>query len=255
MPSQSRKLNRQQFPAGRDGQQLVLETNSPNGIAWRDRSSSFSSDIDMNSNKITELGTPSASTDAATKAYVDATHLGGCHMTANKSWAAGAAVLHASLNKGAETWLAAGLPITWTVPAAQTTSWAEVGGNTGEFLYAGTYSAGGTRTILVSWNMNLWYYGGDNYTSVMGRIQYKPSAGVYSIVDGSAQSSSFDYYGTVYLGNYYYDKFVSGSAIVTIAPGSKIKFEYGFKSWAGSGTFNMSAYTAHNITLNVTPLD
>jgi hypothetical protein len=35
MPKLRGHVNRQQFPAGRDGQVLVLETASPNGIAWR----------------------------------------------------------------------------------------------------------------------------------------------------------------------------------------------------------------------------
>lgn len=64
MPRLRGKVDRQQLPSGRDGQVLVLDTHSPQGIAWRsgidrlvtDITPELSGDLDCNSFALTELG-------------------------------------------------------------------------------------------------------------------------------------------------------------------------------------------------------
>ena len=64
MPTLRGKVSRQQFPAGRDGQALVLDTASPHGIAWRsgidrlitDITPELSGSLDCNSFDLTSVG-------------------------------------------------------------------------------------------------------------------------------------------------------------------------------------------------------
>jgi hypothetical protein len=64
MPTLRGKVSRQQFPAGRDGQALVLDTASPHGIAWRsgidrlvtDLSPELAGDLDCNGFDVTSVG-------------------------------------------------------------------------------------------------------------------------------------------------------------------------------------------------------
>jgi hypothetical protein len=64
VPTLRGKVSRQQFPAGRDGQALVLDTASPHGIAWRsgidrlitDITPELSGSLDCNSFDLTSVG-------------------------------------------------------------------------------------------------------------------------------------------------------------------------------------------------------
>ena len=64
MPTLRGKVSRQQFPAGRDGQSLVLDTASPHGIAWRsgidrlitDITPELAGDLDCNGFDLTSVG-------------------------------------------------------------------------------------------------------------------------------------------------------------------------------------------------------
>lgn len=64
MPTLRGKVSRSQFPAGRDGQALVLDTASPHGIAWRsgidrlitDITPELSGDLDCNGFDVTSVG-------------------------------------------------------------------------------------------------------------------------------------------------------------------------------------------------------
>ena len=64
MPTLRGKVSRQQFPAGRDGQALVLDTASPHGIAWRsgidrlitDITPELAGDLDCNGFDLTSVG-------------------------------------------------------------------------------------------------------------------------------------------------------------------------------------------------------
>lgn len=74
MPRLRGKVDRQQLPSGRDGQVLVLDTHSPQGIAWRsgidrlvtDITPELSGDLDCNSFALTEVGSVSLSDGSVT---------------------------------------------------------------------------------------------------------------------------------------------------------------------------------------------
>jgi len=262
MPRILGKVNRQQLPTGQDGQVLVLDTRSPNGIAWRsgvdrlitDLSPELSGDLECNDYKITGLGTPSASTDAASKGYADGlvtTLLEPAYGSFNKSWDPVAAVSH-TITKGASTWFTQ--PNTWTRNVYN--DWEEVPTNTGTFRYTGDYPAGGSRTFVIHWGINLWYYVAASYVALAGRIRKTDADTGIAEVAGSAQLTGWDHY-LLWLGNYYYIKSVSGTAMVSLAAGDTIQFEYGVNSFVGSGTTTLVANAAYEsgATLNIQALD
>ncbi len=227
MPSQSRKLNRQQFPAGRDGQQLVLETHSPNGIAWRNR--------------------PDVQTDS--------------YLSAHRSFAAPNAGRYFSAFTSGEKWYedsdCAITLDTWVHPQQDDTpEWDDAGTN-GEFVYAGS----ATRKFLITWNMNMWYYLRNNFSALMGGIFHKPDGGAWPAtpVAGSAQASRlyYDYIFSVY---YSYSTAISGGAIVTVANGDTIRLQFGWKMHSGSNTggfvvaYASGGTSVSGMTLNIVPV-
>jgi hypothetical protein len=78
MPTLRGKVSRQQFPAGRDGQALVLDTASPHGIAWRsgidrlitDITPELAGDLDCNGFDLTSVGSIGFSAGTGTLAGI-----------------------------------------------------------------------------------------------------------------------------------------------------------------------------------------
>jgi hypothetical protein len=73
------KMNRKNFPKGRDGEYLVLDSRMPRGLRWRkgvdrlitDMTPELAGDLDASGHKIIGLANPTGAQEAATKAYVD----------------------------------------------------------------------------------------------------------------------------------------------------------------------------------------
>jgi len=347
MPTLRGKVSRQQFPAGRDGQALVLDTASPHGIAWRsgidrlitDITPELSGSLDCNGFDLTSVGnigfsavtgtlagiqnqnlldktaaesiagiythnanivmadnsitgldtltftdtagtvagiqnqnlldksavetvagawtfgaaltvaTPSAGTDAATKAYVD-TAVGAAPL--DRAW------LHANYTKttaavnglalNTDHWFT---PATWTV--RDSNNWTHSGG---EFTYGGAFPAGGTRQFLVSWALSA--QGWSTKTSWNTKVRVTKDTGSgHVLVPGSTVSS--DWYGYLYLFGVYLERpQISGSCIVSIASGDKIGLDWGVHCLnALGGTFNLSGWHTYDdgIIVTITPVD
>lgn len=202
-PSQRKKLHRQQFPAGRDGQQLVLETHSPNGLAWRDLSVKLEPE----------------------------------YLTAHRTWAIAFSTRGITSYSSGQVWFADGDITgsntnlsTWTSAVSSEWSDSDV---SGEFVYSGNT----TKKFRVSYHASLWYYLRNQYTSLLGGVFRKPSGGSWpsAPVAGSAQMSNLLYDYT--LGVFYvYLKACSGGAIVEVDPGDTLRFQYGFYINSGTNT-------------------
>ena len=164
----------------------------------------------------------------------------------SKGWGTSDAVTHTGLNLSAINWFSP--PTTWTRNTYK--DWEEVGPGTGTFKYTGGFPGSGSRNFLVNWSINLYYYSA-SYMGLAGRIRKTPSGGSPAEVAGSSQTTSWDHY-LLYLGSYFYMKSLSNSAIVSLADGDTIQFEYGGNSVSGSGTTSFVAYRTYESGMNVT---
>jgi hypothetical protein len=351
MPTLRGKVSRSQFPAGRDGQALVLDTASPHGIAWRsgidrlitDITPELAGDLDCNGFDLTSVGnigfsavtgtlagiqnqnlldktaaesiagiythnadivmadnsvtgldtleftdtsgtiatiqnqnlldksatetvagawtfgaaltvaTPSAGTDAATKAYVDtavgATPLDRAWMHANYTQGS---VAYNTLAVNTDHWYT---PATWTV--RDSNNWTQVA-SSGEFTYGGDFPAGGTRKFLVSWALSAQGYANQNYWNNKVRVTKKPSGGSHTLVPGSVVSSTW-YGGLSIFGVILLRPTISGSCIVSIASGDTIGLDFGHycNNLSGIATFNVGSWYTEDdgIIITITPAD
>ena len=297
MPTLRGKVSRQQFPAGRDGQALVLDTASPHGIAWRsgidrlitDITPELSGNLDCNSFDLTDVGnigfsavtgtvagienqnlldksavetvagawtfgaaltvaTPSAGTDAATKAYVDtavgATPLDRAWLHANVTQAS---VSYTGLSLNSNHWRT---PTAWTVHDSN--NWTHSGG---EFTYGGAFPASGSRKFLVSWALSAESYTNKNYTNTKVRVTKDTGSG-HAVVPGSVVSSTW--YGVVGIFSLIFNRAdIAGSCVVSIESGDKIGLDWGlYCNHAPGSTFNATWYTWDDgIIISITPVD
>ena len=164
----------------------------------------------------------------------------------NKSWSPPSTVSQL-INLSAVTWFPK--PTAWTENLAS--GWREKATSTGTFEYFGDYPASGTRRFVVNWGINLWYYVPASYVALAGRLVKNSTE-----IAGSAQVTSWDHY-LLYLGNYYYIKYVAGTAMVEVETGDTIHFEYGFNSTYGVSTATLVAYNTYEsgATVNIMALD
>jgi hypothetical protein len=171
----------------------------------------------------------------------------------NKGWGIGAGPSNENITLSTMYWFA--VPTVWTNNLSLNMS--ELSGATGRFMPgAGVVPTGGSRKFLINWSMNLWYYAATAYLGLAGRITKTPSGSAKVEVPGSSQTTSWDHY-LVYLGSYFYMKSLSGSAMVSLASGDTIQFEFGFNSVSGSGTVSVIPYRTYEsgLTLDITAVD
>ena len=201
------------------------------------------------------------STEVATTAYVDRVALGPAYGSFSKSWGPdtgrnptitkGAGIIDGNFFPQETGWTENITSVLWEEN--------EDGGGTplGTFSYTGDYPDSGSRKFVAHWGINLWYYVAASYVALAGRIMKTPSGGSEALVPGSLQVTSWDHY-LLWLGNYYYIKHVSGTAMFEISSASDtIQFDYGVNSTYGSGTTTLIAYQAYGsgATLNIQALD
>lgn len=219
-------LTRKNLPKGRDGEYLVIDSRAPRGLRWRPSASSAP-----------------APEDATTKGYVDTQHAG--YVCASATWVAVSWGL--SLGAGANY-----QPVLtpWTLHAPNS-DWTET---SGEFEYTGTYPASGSRRFLVQWSWTLWFYTFQPNVAICGKIAKEPSEGSYADVPGSMEISGIANYGT-FLTAYLFFHNLSGSCIVSMEAGDKIKFQHGT---FGFGTYGVVAYASiagtDGATITITPI-
>ena len=250
-------VTRKNLPDGQDGEALVLDSNSPDGLRWApgidrlvtDIAPELSGDLDANSFKITGLGDPTAAQDAATKTYVDGQNAG--YLSATHDWVDHSNVEDggtATLTRPGPSWFAA--MTGWDLH--ENSGWSE---SSGEFSYGGSYPTSDPRVFLVQWSISEWIQATADYTAVMGIIRKKPSGGVYADVNGSLELSAFDAYLAVW-GLWYLTQTVSGSCIVSMRPGDVIKFQNGVYSYNAAGTYAAYSYApkGEGATLTITPI-
>ncbi len=194
------------------------------------------------------------STKIATTAYVDRVALGPVYGSFSKGWDTAAAVTHTGVNLSAINWFT--VPTVWTSNLASNVT--ELSGATGRFQPDGAViPTGGSRKFLINWSMNLWYYSASTYLGLAGRITKTPSGGPAAEVPGSAQTTGWDQYLGPYLGSYFYMKSVASSAMVSLASGDTVQFQYGVNSVSGSGTTTVVAYRTYEsgLSVNITAMD
>jgi hypothetical protein len=212
----------------------------------------FTADLAMGTNKITGMGTPGASTDAATKGYVD-TAVGAAPLTRAFWYGHKTVSLYTltGLTQNADNWETA--PASWT--AEESTAWTE---SSGEWAYTGAFPASGSRFFRVNYHFVI-----DGYTTVtwwrmQGRITYKPNGGAFAVVPGSIMSGQTYSYTSVF-GVFVQRHHVHGTCIVEISHANdRISFQYGnYCSTIGSGTFiagNLRTFDS-GISLTISPVD
>jgi hypothetical protein len=246
----NKRIGRNQFPAGFDGDTLTLDSHSASGLKWRtgtnrlihDLDPELSFDLDCNGNKVVELGTPTAGTDAVTKAYADALVLQRSYYMATKTVAS---TTSSMAGGGAEHWIT---PTSWT--ARQADEWSE---SSGEFSYAGAFPASGSRRFLVSYTAS--FQGSTNllFWSMLARITKKPDGGSHAAVAGSSHRSSP--YGWWAYFVYHQTHSLSCSSIVEIESGDVISFQYG-NTVSNAGTPSITRATmGDGIVLTIIPAD
>ena len=194
------------------------------------------------------------STKLATTAYVDRVALGPVYGSFSKGWDTAAAVTHTGVNLSAINWFT--VPTVWTSNLASNVT--ELSGATGRFMPdSAVIPTGGSRKFLINWSMNLWYYSASTYLGLAGRITKTPSGGSAAEVPGSAQTTGWDQYLGPYLGSYFYMKSVASSAMVSLASGDTVQFQYGVNSVSGSGTTTVVAYRTYEsgLSVNITAMD
>jgi len=209
----------------------------------------YGSEIAMGTNKITGVGDPTAAQDAATKAYADTQHAG--YLCTSGVWSAGG--MGGTLGAGANF-----------VPITDITSWTAHAPNSGwtetssEFEYTGDYPAGGTKTFLVQYAIQLQLNASGAtaaYIGLAAKITKDTGTGSgYADVPGSIEISDIDAYTTGFGLNFHWHS-VSGSCIVSVEAGDTIAFNYGTY---GFGAYTPTAYATNTgtegATLTITPI-
>ncbi len=249
------RLTKEQLPSGQDGSVLTHDTSVPGGLVWRpktdrlvtDLSPELSGDLDAAGYKVTGLGAPTDTDDAATKTYVDSTVAAGglekSYLFANKTFTS---LAYAGLSRGVDHWVT---PTGWTLNVND--EWSE---SSGEFTYGGAYPAGGTRYFAVNWCFDMLGYADATYWKMLGRLTIDTDSG-HVKVPGSQQGG--DYFSWMsFFGLYLQRHNVCGTAIVAMSNGDKLSFQYGYHI-SGAGTANIgSLYTQDDgIQMTITPVD
>ena len=212
----------------------------------------FTADLAMGTNKITGMGTPGASTDAATKGYVD-TAVGAAPLDRAFWYGHKQFTIYtiAGLAANTDNWVTA--PVSWT--AEEAVEWSEA---SGEWAYAGAFPASGSRFFRVSYDFVIDGYSTLAWWRMLGRITYKPNGGAFAVVPGSVMSGQ-TYSFTSVFGLYVQRHHVHGSCIVEISHANdRISFQYGnHVSYYVAGTFtagNLQTIDS-GLSLNITPVD
>jgi len=191
---------------------------------------------------------------AGTTASTARTNLGvsesldACYYTAHKDMDSGTSTAHTSIPHGSNQFPTGAVLIDWDEDEDDG-GWAE-DGSTGEFEYSGSFPTSGVRTVIVSWSMTLWYNANSAYIAPVGRVSKYD--GSWNPVGGSVAMGALDFY--LYTGLYWQFHNVSNSAVVDIESGDKLRFDYGFRSFSASGTYNATNFVPQ-VTFNIAPAD
>jgi hypothetical protein len=210
----------------------------------------FTADLAMGTNQITGLGAPGASTDAATRGYVD-TAVGAAPLD-RAFWHGYKTLAHhtlTGLTKGADNWVTT--PPSWTVQEAE--EWSE---SSGEWSYAGDFPASGKRYFRVSYHFAIDGYASANWWRMQGRVTHTPDGGAAAVVPGSIMSSTpYAFYAIFGVSIQHHH--VSGSCIVEMAhEDDTLSFQYG-NYVTGAGTFTAGNLITRDsgLSLTITPAD
>ena len=221
MPVVRGTLNRQDFPAGRQGESLVIDPNTPHGIAWRQR---------------------------ATQAYADGVVLDRAYFAADKTFSG---VTGTSLAGVTDNWLA--VLTGWNVREAS--DWEETSsGTTGEFKYTGSFPASGIRKFLVTYNFTVYAAFSRLFVKVLGRVTKDTGSG-HAVVAGSFGDTSWYGY-LAYLG-YHYVSHLSWSCLVSMQSDDVISFQLGTYG-SGAATYNLSGMNTqqgNGVAITIVPAD
>ena len=217
MPVVRGTLNRQDFPAGRQGESLVIDPNTPHGIAWRQR---------------------------ATQAYADGVVLERAYMCADKTFSG---VSYTSLTAATENW---GTVLTgWNLREVE--NWEE---SSGEFQYTGAFPTSGTRKFLLSYDYTIYANSSRSFVKMLGRITRDTGSG-HAVVPGS--SASTDWYSVLAFFGYHSIFQLSHSSIVSVESDDVISFQYGTMASAGAAynVSNIATTEGSGVVITITPAD